>query len=472
MLLPAFHTNIWYDESYTVAMVTHTFSEIWEIGAKDVHPVLYYYIIKIVSLIFGSNILIYRLFSVLPMVIILILGYTHIRKDFGEKTGILFSFIMAVFPVMARYAVEIRMYSWAMLFVTITAIYGYRLYKDRFTIKNLIIFGIFSLAGAYTHYYGLMASGIINLIIFAYLIKNVKLKKKETVQFTICAVLQVLLYIPWLLIFLSQVDSVATNGFWITLSFPYTLIDVISLQLASPHVNKYVAFTIMICIFIYIFYLIYRTRKEKVDIKPGILSISVYLAVTLSALILSILVVPILQDRYLLVVTGLLGFFIAFFMSKERNKYITIAICIILLIISAYNMVQTMLVNYSDDNAEMLKYVADNLEDEDSFLIYNDEIAGFAISVRYLEHNQYFHDTNNWGAGGAYNSFGPNLVRDSNLNNIIEQSSGRIWIINISEEDLENKILNIYDNVKVIERKEFLTKYNGYYFTFTIIEKK
>ena len=80
--LGAFHSNIWFDESYTVAMVERTFSEIWTIGGNDVHPVLYYWIIKIVSLIatawgvtsIAGKIMIYRIFSVIPLSILGILG--------------------------------------------------------------------------------------------------------------------------------------------------------------------------------------------------------------------------------------------------------------------------------------------------------------------------------------------------------------------------------------------------------------
>ena len=64
--MPAFHTNLWFDESYSVAISNnHTFQEIWSIGGHDVHPVFYYWMLRVVSLIFGNNILCYRLLSVI-----------------------------------------------------------------------------------------------------------------------------------------------------------------------------------------------------------------------------------------------------------------------------------------------------------------------------------------------------------------------------------------------------------------------
>ncbi len=468
--LGAFHTNIWYDEAYTVSMCTHTFKDIWVIGAKDVHPVLYYFMLKIINLIFGTNILIYRLFSLVPMAILGILGYTHIRKDFGEKTGLLFSFFILFMPGITRYAMEIRMYSWAMLFVTLTAIYGYRLYRNEFSIKNLCIFGIFSLASAYTHYYGLMASGIINVIIFIYLLTKLRNRKKEFLEFTLCAVLQVALYIPWLMIFISQVTSISENGFWITISFPNTLFEVLTVQMATGNVMKMILLIPTILIYIYIGYLIYKAKKEKEDIKPGIIAFSIYVLVAFSAFIISIVMRPILMDRYLLVVIGLLMFAMAFFISKAKRKVIPAIICILILCLSIGNNISIIATNYSKKNTEMIEYINNNLEENDSFILYNNAISGFAITAKHLDHKQYFHDKGNWGIGGAYDCFLPNCIRTDSIDEIMENASGRIWIINISEEEFENDIQSKYD-VKLIERKEFQTKYNGYFFSFTLIEK-
>ena len=167
--LGAFHTNTWFDENYSVGLAGHTLSEVWTIGGNDVHPVLYYWCLRIVCLLTGGSIIAYKIFSIIPKAIMIILGYTHIRKDFGEKTGFIFSFLSAFLPVMALYAIEVRMYSLAILTVTLVAIYAYRLAKEDNT-KNWIIFGLSSLASIYLHYYGLMAAGLINVALLVYLI--------------------------------------------------------------------------------------------------------------------------------------------------------------------------------------------------------------------------------------------------------------------------------------------------------------
>ena len=81
----SFHTNIWFDESYSVGMANHSLVDIWKIGGNDVHPVLYYWMLRIVSLLTNGSILAYRLFSVLPVALLGVLGITHIKKTLERK---------------------------------------------------------------------------------------------------------------------------------------------------------------------------------------------------------------------------------------------------------------------------------------------------------------------------------------------------------------------------------------------------
>ena len=243
--LSIFHTNQWFDEAYSIGMVTHSVKDIWRIGSTDVHPVLYYLLLHIIELIFGKNIIMFRVFSVVCMAILGILGFTHIRKDFGEKVGLLFTTLVYFLPVNLIYAGEIRMYSLAMLLVTLMAIYAYRICKnvDSPNLKNWILFAIFSLSSAYTHYYALMTAGIINIYLLIYLIsKSVKEKKfnKNLIGFIISGLLQVFLYSPWIICLLSQVKEVS-KGFWINLKFPDTIIQFFVFQFVGNLENtKYV----------------------------------------------------------------------------------------------------------------------------------------------------------------------------------------------------------------------------------------
>lgn len=274
-LIPAFHTNIWFDESYSVAIANKSFSDIWTITGHDVHPALYYWMLHIIYLIFGSHILIYRLFSVLAIAILGIIGYTHIRKDFGEKTGIAFSFFTYFLPIMNTYAQEIRMYSWTCLIVTLMAIYGYRFGKnikqkdEKSKQKNLYLFGLFSICSCYIHYYALVTAGLINLILLIYLIKNRKEAKKDIRNFLIIAVIQIILYIPWMIFFVVQLKQVS-GGFWIQLSLVGTTVDILSFQFKrqvdSNFMNDVEALSALIAsisIYVYLIIKAYKLKKKR-----------------------------------------------------------------------------------------------------------------------------------------------------------------------------------------------------------------
>ncbi len=483
ILLPAFHANIWFDESYSVAISNnHSFAEIWSIGGHDVHPVLYYWMLKIISLIFGNHMMIYHLFSVIAVTLLGILGYTHIRKDFGENTGILFTFFAFLFPVNVVYASEIRMYAWAMLFVTIMGIYAYRIFKGKSSAKNWIIFAIFSLFSAYTHYYGLMAAGIVNILLFAYLLKQAITQKKFTKDmrnFIIQGVIQILLYIPWIVSLLLQVSQVS-KGFWIGIKFPDTLIEMFSFQFTGNlgdtlHIDNWLACVYGLIFTVYLIYLYIHNRKtqllNKEERKPAKYAILVYGAVILGAAIVSLIIWrPIIYARYFLVVTGLFIFFLAYTMAKLGTPKLNMVMMTLTVLVALVVNINLIEVNYDASNQEPIQYVASHVQEGDIF-VYGNEGSGFVISANFPQYQQYFYDGARWNVEEAYKAYGPNMKTVYNLNEL-ENYTGRIWFINSNNYALQEEAMQKYPSIELIERKSFKTKYQKYQYSFAITEKK
>lgn len=471
--LGAFHTNIWFDESYSVAISNHSFSEIWNIGGNDVHPVFYYMMLKIVSLIFGNNILVFRLFSIVPIVILSILGITHIRKDYGERTGIIFSFLTLFLPIIAAYSSEIRMYTWVMLFVTITAIYANRIYKNELSIKNWVIFALFSLLSAYTHYYGLMFAGIINVILFIYLLKNRKGKNKDLKIFIIQAVVECLLYVPWLYYFIKQLTSVG-GGYWIKLEFPDTLYNVLGIQYMGSLSNIF-GFCFAICLYIYLGFVIYRCKKERISVKNARNSLLLYVLIVFIAFLIS-LKSPILYPRYLMTITGLLIFFIADIMAKEKSKYITIEICIIIFVTSLISNINIINNNYDNTNMKQIEYLEENIKDDD-IIVYSNIGNGSVFAVYFKDNKQYFYNGDHWNVEEAYKAYGPQMETVEDLD-FLKDYKGRIWIIDSTDSSFYNDKFKT-DDYKVIDSKviktkypsSFDTNYSGYEYNLILIEK-
>ena len=468
--LGAFHKNIWFDESYSVGLARHTFGEIWSIGGHDVHPILYYWMLRIVYLITGGSIIAYKIFSVIPIAILIILGYTHIRKDFGEKTGFIFSFLTVVLPEVAVYAVEIRMYSWAILAVTILSIYAYRLSKEDNT-KNWIIFGISSLASIYLHYYGLMAAGLINVILLVYLI--IKKRKKGLIFIISFGIVQGLAYLPWLMNFVTQLSNVS-HGFWIGFSFPKTPMELLSSQLAgyvktSDYTGIIVPTVLALELYAYMIYKTYKYVKAKEDLNSFKWSVIVYFAVILAAIVITALMkTSILYYRYLFVITGLYIFAVSFILGKEENRIEIIAILSVIAILGVYNNIVMMKDNYDYSNQEPIKYLNENVKEGDT-IVYADFGGGSVVAVQFADNQVYFYNADNWGVEEAYKAFGPNyevkVTKD-----FIDNCSNRVWFVDniynsVADEIFEGKGYN-----KVSE-KDFSTKYHDYSYKIVLLEK-
>ena len=474
--IPIFHENLWFDESYSVGLANHTFTEIWTIGGNDVHPILYYWILHIINLIFENKIICYRLFSLVCISILGILGFTHIRKDFGKNVGLIFSFLVFFLPVNMVYTGEIRMYALAMLLVTLMCIYAYRVYKnrDKKQIKNWILFAIFSLASAYTHYYALATAGIVNLMLFVFFTKEAVKEKKITnnlKMFFAIAIPQIILYIPWIVSLLLQVKQVS-SGFWISIKFPDSLIEFFNFQFTGnlggdAYVNPVIAgiFGILICA-----YMIYANIKNKSkEEKPEKLAILIWGILVLAICLVSLIIWrPIIYARYMLCVTGLFIFFLSYTMAEKGNKYITIAICIISLILSIFVQVKLIQTNYDESNNKHIEYIRENIQKED-IILHKNNVDSFVLDVNFLDNKVYFWNKDNWNVEQAYKAFGYNFKTCENIDEL-KNYKGRIWLID-SSEDFTEEIKQELENVQIVETKSYNVKYHNLHYTITLVEK-
>lgn len=446
VILSGFHSNIWFDEAYSVGIADRSFEEIWTIGGHDVHPVLYYWVLKIISIIIkawgvttvAGKILAYRIFSMIPIVILGILGYTHIRKDFGEKVGIIFSFLVFFIPEVAIYANEIRMYSWGMLAISILAIYAYRLAKasnsqesnkkennnkysndyiknngisnnKESNTKDWIIFFLASISSIYLHYYGLMAAGIINMCLLIYFIKNKR--KGDTIKILIFGVIQALAYLPWLVYLVSQLKTIS-NGFWIGFKFPDTIIEILSSQFIGE-LNYYVGFIFSIALYIYLGITLHKTKEDKTPVK---FSIGIYVGV----------------------------------------------------ILATWNNIKLIKANYDENNLKQFEYLQENVQSGD-IIVYEEIGHGSTVAVWFPDKRQYFYNEGNWGVEEAYKAFGENYSTEVTTD-FLDELSGRIWIIDKADKPLYNKLFN-NDKYTVISEKLQYTGYHWYCLNMILVEK-
>ena len=481
MVVCGLHTNIWFDETYSVGMANQNFGTLVSAGVADVHPLLYYFMIKSWSIVFGSSIISLRMFSVLGMVILSLLGYTHIRKDFDEKTGFIYSLLVAFLPVMLVYSSEIRMYSWAALFVTLTGIYAYRAYKALWRrkekpeakedkkpfFKNALLFMVFSVASAYIHYFGLIAICVINIVLLAAIIRA----KKSEIAWIVCGIVQFILYLPGVVVFLKQALRVS-KGFWISIKYPDILKDILVFNYTGS-LNEVWKIPILIFACLIAIYSVYRIIKHFVSkndskMNIAILGLVVYICVIVIALLAS-LITPIFTTRYTIPVVGLLITFFAYLFASEKHIAIKIVAGFAIIVLWATNFVAFYNENYNKNNLDAENYIDSMVQDEDIF-VYSDMGVGGIVAVKYPENKQYFYNRYNWTVEDAYEAYAPQMTTIRDLRKI-KNHVGRIWIIDIQSRELTDEILKMKGTVRLQDTKEFNRKYKNITMEVTLCAK-
>lgn len=198
--------NLWYDEAYSAALVTHTPWEIIRITASDVHSPFYYFLLQIVWRIFGPvmGFRCLKWFSILAMTGYMLLGKYYVKKFFGEKVSVWFLFFSIVMPIMLVQSGTVRMYTMALFFMTLSELLMLDLYREPSRKKWLLFFAA-SVCSVYSHTYTMLQLFFLYLIFLAVILYK---KRHELLKgFFICGAGVSVLYLPWLAVVFLQLKQ-------------------------------------------------------------------------------------------------------------------------------------------------------------------------------------------------------------------------------------------------------------------------
>ncbi len=188
-----------WDEAYSFQMVTkYSLGEMVQKTAADIHPPLYYLILRLFSSIFGRDFFVMKLVSVLFTGLTMALGIIFVRKNWGWKIALIFNLIVGLGPQFIYFSVNIRMYSMALFFVTCSAFLAYEILQGKqgkMCLLYWVLFVLSSLGGAYTHYFAVIPLALI----YGYLLVGLFLfERKKCKYFFLSCLFTVLGYLPWL----------------------------------------------------------------------------------------------------------------------------------------------------------------------------------------------------------------------------------------------------------------------------------
>lgn len=375
------------DGAFTFGLIHKSFKKIVELTSMDVHPFMYYFIAKIFIIPFksiNSQIASLRILSAFPYLILLVIGNTTIRHKFGKYTSVLFMFCIITMPLLNSYVYVLRMYSWAMLFITLTFLLFVYIYKDY--IKNSFftfsLITLFSLLASYFHYYSLIILSVMYISFFILFILN-----DRRIKYIICSILfDALFYIPWLTILFRQTFKVRSH-FWspsIKLrGCTSSLLDVFCPKAGENNLIFYIFPVIMLLLLFYIF--IKFKGYKYVVVNIGFL---IFFTTLIMGIVISIFIRhQVIQARYLVPSMGIMWFSVSLLICKCNVTRVLKRMSLIFLVVMGLTSYFYNLSNLNVRSAEFL-FTNENIENVSDRIpvIYSRHSANY-ITAYHLHNN-------------------------------------------------------------------------------------
>lgn len=375
-----FNQNIWTDEAFTMQLVdSNSIAGIIKGTAVDVHPPLYYLIVYFFVTLFGASVQVYKIVSVIPMILTMLLGIFYVKPWFGEKATVLFVLFLNAIPCVMEYGVQVRMYSWCIFFVSLAAFsaYGYYLFKGK---KHLVLLTLSALCACYTHNFSMISAVFVYIFLGVFLLIQ---ERKFPLRWLLSGVCVSILYLPWLIVLYGQTNDRVGN-YWISNIDKETILGYFSDIFGSAIPYSTVMFVVLWLIAIVL--LLVQMRDEKNTGIFGIVLFLIPIVTTLLGVIVSILITPFFVARYLIPCMGVLALGMAIAFRNEKNGvYAFLCLFLVCMICNSYY--ENYRAEYLSTNVdEFLDYMDENLDDDD-IIIYNYEIFDF-IYARYFDENQ------------------------------------------------------------------------------------
>ncbi|OGE83276.1 MAG: hypothetical protein A3B10_01340 [Candidatus Doudnabacteria bacterium RIFCSPLOWO2_01_FULL_44_21] len=243
---------LWHDEAFSALYLGYPWGEMMHRIGLDVHPPLYYWVLRFWSYIFGSGLLSIRSLSILIGIMTIYAGYLFVKQAFkNDRLAMVAALLIAINPFQIQYSLEARMYTLGTFLVLLSS---YLLLKALETNQTRIwvYYAISVAASLYTHYFLFFSIAAQGLYFLYYLWKE----KNWMVKGWGSYLLSLILYLPWVPALLVQIKRVE-SAYWIPApdrwSIPGTIWKMVFGGAGINHPTLVIA-TIVSLILIYYFF--------------------------------------------------------------------------------------------------------------------------------------------------------------------------------------------------------------------------
>lgn len=221
-------SSFWFDEAFGAYLIKYNFIDIFRYTATDVHPPLFYWLLKLWSMLFGNGELALRSMSVFFGAIAIFFGYVLTNKLFNKTAARISLMFMTVAPMFIRYSQEARMYTLVAaiaLGATVALIYALKSKKK----WPWVLYGVLVALGMWVHYF----AAIVWIAHWLWRADNIRRTAKKgefwskflSKEWKLAHYVAIVVFLPWLPMFIGQSLVVQIAGFWIPPVTPGTLLN-------------------------------------------------------------------------------------------------------------------------------------------------------------------------------------------------------------------------------------------------------
>ena len=195
--------SLWSDEGNSVALARRGFVEIAQRTAFDIHPPLYYWLLKIWIALFGDSEIGLRSLSVVLGIGLVVLIWLLGKRLFNPRIALIATLIAAFSPLQVYYSQEVRMYMLLTVLSSLTVLFAVLILDNNQPQCKILISAAYIVtvtAGLYTHYAYPIILIIVNVVVLVWFLQNRQssIVNRQSVNWLASQLIPILLYLPWL----------------------------------------------------------------------------------------------------------------------------------------------------------------------------------------------------------------------------------------------------------------------------------
>ena len=328
--------SLWHDEAFSALLIRYPWGEMFYRIGLDVHPPLYYVLLRFWADVFGHSIFSLRGFSAFFGVATVLAVYMFVKEAFErESLALSAALLIALSPFQIQYVTEARMYTFGTFALMISAYFLVRAFKTN-QWKYWLLLALATAACWYTHYYLFFSTFALGLFGLFYMFKLHRFNLKTYGRFFTCYLLTFISFIPWLKTFWFQFHQVQ-NNYWIPAptkwSVPVT--NWLMLTGGGADASKTRTDVLLVLALLFTIYLIYRVLRRETSVNKWLV-VCALVVPFLGSLALSYKQ-SIYLDRYFLFAGLFYSIALIIFLFNLKNSALKYLLLFILIVVNFAN---------------------------------------------------------------------------------------------------------------------------------------